>query len=240
MGLLSVITNLKRRRNGAIRATVNKTAGQRNMIIDDRALVKGQKTIIRRFTREDVDSWLAWASHPDPLYSSSYPRSMHRYERDAWFAERSNRWDYMMFAVDDLQGQLVGLITLRNIERSHSHAVLGITLRPEVLSGGYGTDSLWAFLSYYFDALGFDAMILDVAAYNRRAQRVYEKCGFIYTGEHWGHFDDYTVFSNAYYQGIRHYFRQHGAWVETLYYDMVLRRYDFLQRRQRGLGPIIN
>jgi diamine N-acetyltransferase len=112
-------------------------------------------------------------------------------------------------------------------------------LRPEALNYGYGTDSLWAFLGYYFDLMQFDAMLLDVAAYNRRAQRVYEKCGFVYTGEHWGHFDDYTVYTNDHYRGLRQYFRRHGAWIETLYYDMVLRRHDFWRRRQMGLSPLM-
>jgi diamine N-acetyltransferase len=208
-------------------------------MIDNRVLVAGLKTTVRQFNREDVDAWLEWPLHPDPLYSSSYPRPMSRYERDAWYYERLNRSDYMMFAVDDKNGVLIGLLTLRNIDRSRTHAVLGITLRPEVLSGGLGTDVLWAFLGYFFDVLHFDALILDVAAYNRRAQRVYEKCGFIYTGEHWGHFDDYNVFTSDHYQGIRHYFRRHGAWIETLFYDMIVRRYDFYKRRQMGLGPAI-
>lgn len=206
---------------------------------ENQVLAQGEKSRIRHFTRDDVDCWLEWPYHADPLYSASYPRPMNRYERDAWYYERLNRTDYMMFAVDDLQGRLLGLLTLRNIDRQRTHAVLGITLRPEILSYGFGTDSLWAFLSYYFTYLRFDAMLLDVAAYNRRGQRVYEKCGFVYTGEHWGHFDDYTVFSNDHYRGIRQYFRRHGAWIETLFYDMVLRRHDYYKRVQLGLGPTI-
>ncbi len=206
---------------------------------DNPVLVRGTKSQIRHFTREDVDHWMEWPAHADPLYSSSYPRPLSRYERDTWYNERLNRSDYMMFAVDDSGGQLAGLLTLRNIDRLRTHAVLGITLRPETLNIGLGTDALWSFLGHYFTALRFDAMILDVAAYNRRAQRVYEKCGFVYTGDHWGHYDDYTVFSNEHYRTIRHYFRRHGAWIETLFYDMILRRQDYYRRLQPGQGPII-
>lgn len=206
-------------------------------MIEDRILAKGELTVIRSFSRDDVDKWLQWPPHPDPLYQSSYPRPMNRYERDAWYYERLNRSDYMMYAVDDFNGSLIGLLTLRNIDRARTHAVLGITLSPNALNGGYGTDSLWTFLSYFFNFMRFDAMILDVAAYNRRAQRVYEKCGFVYTGEHWGHYDDYTVFTNEHYRGIRNYFRRHGPWIESLFYDMILRRDDFLRRSQLGLIP---
>ena len=208
------------------------------MAIDNRVLAKGQKCYLRQFSREDVDNWLAWPTYHDPLYSSSYPRPMNRFERDSWYYERTSRYDYMMFAVDDFQNNLVGLITLRNIDKNQSFAVLGISMRPDFLDVGFGTDSLWAFLNYYFDILNFDSMVLDVAAYNLRAQRVYEKCGFVYTGEHWGHFDDYTVFSNNYYKELRHFFRQHGAWVEALYYDMVLRRYDYYQIRRRDISSL--
>lgn len=208
-------------------------------MIENQILARGTKSVIRQFTREHVDRWMEWATVHDPLYASSYPRYMNRFERDAWYYERINRGDYLMYACEDFDGQLMGLLTLRNIDRYRTHAVLGLTMRPENLSQGFGTDCLWTFLGYYFDYLRFDAMLLDVAAYNRRAQRVYEKCGFVYTGEHWGHYDDYTVFNNDFYKNIRQYFRRHGAWVETLFYDMVLRRFDYYRRLQLGLGPII-
>jgi diamine N-acetyltransferase len=206
---------------------------------DNQVIARGSKSQIRLFNREHVDRWMEWPQVLDPLYSSSYPRYMNKFERDAWYYERTNRTDYMMFACEDDRENLMGLLTLRNIDRYRTHAVLGLTMRPENISQGYGTDSLWAFLNYFFETMRFDAMLLDVAAYNRRAQRVYEKCGFVYTGEHWGYYDDYSVFTNDYYRTIRSYFRRHGAWVETLFYDMVLRRYDYYRRRQLGLGPII-
>ena len=201
-------------------------------------LARGSQSVIRQFNRKDVDRWMDWPIHSDPLYTASYPHQMNRYERDLWCSERTNRQDYIMFAVDDFSGYLVGFITIRNIDRQRIHGVLGITLRPEALSQGFGTDCLWTFLSYYFNFLNFDVMILDVAAYNRRAQRVYEKCGFVYTNEHWGYYDDYTVFTNPHYADLRPYFRMHGNWIETLYYDMVLRRHDYFVRCQLGLTPI--
>jgi RimJ/RimL family protein N-acetyltransferase len=237
MGLLRAISNLWRGTENQDRYA---QTGRKTMIENTNQLVaQGCKTRVRHFNREDVDKWLAWSQQPDPLYSSSYPRQMNRYERDAWFYERTNRTDYYMFAVDNFEGQLVGLITLRNIDKFRIQAVLGITLRPESLGGGYGTDSLWAFLHYFFDVMRFDVMLLDVAAYNRRAQRVYEKCGFVYTGEHWGYFEDYSVFVNDHYRGVRQYFRKQGAWVETLFYDMLIRRQDFNERRRLGLDPQI-
>jgi diamine N-acetyltransferase len=235
MGLLKAISNFWRGTDNQDREA---QARQKLMIENtNQLLAQGRKTRIRHFTREDVDKWLAWPHQPDPLYSSSYPRPMNRYERDAWFYERTNRTDYFMYAVDDPEGRLVGLITLRNVDKFHIQAVLGITLRPEALSAGFGTDCLWTFLHYYFDILRFDVMILDVAAYNRRAQRLYEKCGFVHTGEHWGYFEDYSVFINDHYRSIRQYFRKQGAWVETLFYDMLLRRQDFNEHRRIGLAP---
>jgi len=230
MGILSTLNLWRKKRSSII-------LGQRGMVLDNRVLARGHKTLVHQFMREDVDKWMAWPMHQDPLYASSYPRTMNRFERDDWFQDRSSRNDYMMFAAEDFQGNLIGLITLRNIERNRTHAVLGITIRPEILGSGFGTDCLWIFLYYYFETLHFDALILDVAAYNYRAQRVYEKCGFVRTGEHWGHYDDYSVFYNDYYKNIRNYFRQRGAWIETLYYDMILRRYDYLHLRKQGYDP---
>lgn len=202
-----------------------------------KVLAQGRRVRIRTFSRRDVDSWLDWPQQTDPLYLSSYPHPMGRWERDNWFNERSNRYDYMMFALDDMQGRLVGLLTLRNIDRNRIQATLGLTMRPEALGQGYGTDSLYTFLGHFFGPLGFDIMLLDVAAYNKRAQRVYEKCGFTYFGDHWGYFDDYSIFNDPKYAPIRHLFRRNGIWLETLFYDMSLRRNDYLRMRSLGHNP---
>uniref|UniRef100_UPI0028126253 GNAT family N-acetyltransferase n=1 Tax=Arthrobacter sp. TaxID=1667 RepID=UPI0028126253 len=43
---------------------------------------------------------------------------------------------------------------------------------------GYGTEATRAVVAHAFDVMGVHRISLEVYAFNPRAQRVYEKCGF--------------------------------------------------------------
>ncbi len=204
---------------------------------EDRGLIaRGSITGIRRFSRRDVDQWCRWPKHQDPLFQDYNPPDMDERERDLWYAERLARPDHAMFAIVDEEGELIGRLFLRQVNPDARSAVLGIDLRSDVLNRGYGTDALGAFLEYYFDEMGYDTLYLDVAAYNRRAQRVYEKLGWRYTREHWntyraGFLPD--VFGDPRFEPVRRYFRAGLGTISVLHYDMVLTRQRWLEGRQR-------
>lgn len=197
-------------------------------------VARGKKTVVRWFQREDVRKRQRWPKHTDPLYSHNDPRPMSPRERELWFLDRSLSSNYRMFAVDDQYGNLVGWITLRNINQETKTSVLGIALDPTRMGMGYGTDALMAFLDYYFGAMGFRELWLDVAAFNHRAMRSYEKCGFRYVGQHWTEHPSSAfppVFSDPRYRDVVQYFRRSLLGVEVLYYDMMIDRQDYLRRK---------
>ena len=47
---------------------------------------------------------------------------------------------------------------------------------------GYGTEATRLLLDYAFDVVGVHRVTLEVFDFNTRAQRVYEKCGFVREG----------------------------------------------------------
>jgi RimJ/RimL family protein N-acetyltransferase len=54
--------------------------------------------------------------------------------------------------------------------------------RPTVFGRGYGTGITRLVVDYALDVVGLDRPIVSVFAFNPRAQRVYEKCGFVVEG----------------------------------------------------------
>ncbi len=197
-------------------------------------VARGKKAVVRWFERADVDKRQQWTRHTDPLYSHNDPRPMSSRERDLWFLDRSVSGNYRMFAIDDLYDNMIGWITLRNINTEAGSSVLGIALDPTRMGMGYGTDALMAFLDFYFDGMGFKEMWLDVAAFNHRAMRSYEKCGFRYVGQHWTEHPSSAfppVFSDSRYRDVVQYFRRSLLGVEVLYYDMVIDRPAFQRRK---------
>lgn len=81
-------------------------------------------------------------------------------------------------------GQLAGFINY-SISRSQGLVGrIGIVIGEEAhRNKGMGTKALKIALYYLFDRVGLDAVELDTAFFNNRAQRCFEKCGFIKTGE---------------------------------------------------------
>ena len=81
------------------------------------------------------------------------------------------------------------------------------------------------FLAYYFGALDFRKLALSVAAYNTRARRSYERCGFTYVSRHWERLKtDADIFNDPRYAELRPLFRSGRLGLEALFHTMELRR----------------
>lgn len=200
-------------------------------------LTTGQKTAIRYFTRRDVDDWCAWPDHEDPLFRDYNAPRLSERERDLWYAERVSRPDHAMYAIVGMDGQLVGRLFLRQINKQERSAVLGIDLRSDRLGEGLGSDALSAFLEYYFISLDYVTLKLDVAAYNSRAQHVYEKLGWVYTGQHWNTYPSIfapEVFRDPALEPVRQYLRGGPGTVSVLHHDMILERERWQEIRRRA------
>jgi len=198
-------------------------------------LAEGRKTVLREFVRADVDRWLEWPRHADPLFQVFNPPPMSARQRDSYLASHRQSPASRQFAVDDRAGVLVGKISLREIDWYARSAVLGISFRPDRLGQGLGTDAMEVLLSYYFGPLGMEALFLDVAAHNERARRCYERCGFRHLGEHWGEAspDLAGIFRDPDKEDLRPLFHWEHGLVRPLLYDMVLRRAEY-ERHARG------
>lgn len=194
-----------------------------------RVLARGEKTVLREFERADVDRWLAWPRHRDPFFDTYNPPVLTARQRDLYYRQRVQSTDSRQYSVDDLKGEFVGRISIREIDWQFGASVLGLSFHPERLNQGLGSDALCAFLTFYFRTLNMNSLFLDVAAFNERAYRVYEKCGFQRCGERWGEAQTDTpgVFRRREYEGIRHLFHWEYGLIRPLLVDMVLRREDW-------------
>lgn len=195
--------------------------------------IKGPRVTIRPLRKRDLDVMSEWETFEDPLYRLfDWPRRG-PVENGLWYADLLRDRRRVYYAVDDERQIVIGRISLREI-RGRESARLGIGFGTEYVSQGYGSEALRVFLPYYFIKLGFERMVLDVAAINLRALRCYERCGFerirsSYEPLPWN--ADTLFLDEKPYRHLRKYVR-HDGWRDlVLSYDMVLKREDWLAQR---------
>jgi RimJ/RimL family protein N-acetyltransferase len=90
------------------------------------------------------------------------------------------------FAAVGEDGTLVGFYYL---EEKGEAVEIGLGLRPELTGRRLGGEFLEAGLGFLADRYPGRPVILNVAAFNERAIKVYERAGFQETGRHIRHFD---------------------------------------------------
>ena len=196
-------------------------------------LAEGGKTRIWEFERGDVDRWVAWPHHTDPLFESYNPPVLTERQRTMYYQQYRNAAGAKQYAVEDREGRLVGRISLRDADWKAGISVLGISFHPQMLGQGLGQDALWSFLGYYFGPLRMSVLLLDVAAFNTRARRVYDKCGFQPRGQRWGdpQIDHAGIFRMPERRELRALFHWEHGLVRPLLVDMVLRKEEWERLR---------
>jgi RimJ/RimL family protein N-acetyltransferase len=143
--------------------------------------VVGDRVLLRPWRRRDNDDDAIWQPQVDPL---SHLWNVQAAQPDlppaALWPSPGHLW-----AVCLRDGTLIGRLSLRGVDPLRRSARLGITLTPNNVGHGLGTEAMRIFLQHYFGPLGFEVMVLDVAAINRRAVRCYERLGFAFVGTEW-------------------------------------------------------
>lgn len=146
-------------------------------------MIQGNKIRLRALERDDLPHFVRWINDPEVrrFMNMRYPLSMT--EEEKWWEGHLERENDFIFAIEAQDGVYIGNIGLHSIQRENRKAMLGIIIGDRAYWGqGYGTDAIRALLGWAFDYLNLNRVYLTVYAYNRRAIRCYEKCGFRYEG----------------------------------------------------------
>ena len=141
-------------------------------------VVRGERVLVRELIREDVDRMQNWAEHEDPLFFYYNFPKMNVEERHQWYQMKVRWFTRKSYAIENESKKVIGYLSIRNIKWLRREGELGIVLDPGHINQGYGSDALWAFLSYYFGSLKMLVLRLRTAKFNKRAIGCYKRCGF--------------------------------------------------------------
>ncbi|NJK78466.1 MAG: GNAT family N-acetyltransferase [Chloroflexaceae bacterium] len=198
--------------------------------------ITGEHVLLRWWTSRDEQIQRTWPRYTDPFSQLwNIPRPLSG--SDGLFNFYTSSTPRRAWAIEDGDGTLIGRISLRDIEQRQGQARLGISLGAPYVSKRLGTEALRLFIDYYFDEIGFRIMVLDVAAFNRRAVRCYERLGFLEISNEWrrtGGGQALTDLKDPANEYLQPYFKQerYSLWVQFL--EMELRRTQWYEMKLRS------
>lgn len=174
-----------------------------------------------------------WGYHENPLLEDYNFPKLNDKDIKMWYRVKTGKLSNRYYSIRNENDQLIGYMGIKNIKRFTRESTLGLVLDPDQVDKGYGTEILETFLKCYFTQMKMRRMILEVAEFNNRAFRVYEKIGFKSVGYYLDEFfDQYVDFSNPYYLKEKSSFVIKDEKIYNYIYKMVLDKKSFFQLRQ--------
>lgn len=133
---------------------------------------------LRFCTREEYHAFFR-GYVADPLMSPQPYRYQAEYVDRSFDYDLSRRAWYPNYGVFDPQNRLVGILSLKRIDRERHRCELGIILRDDSCKGrGLGTAAVREGIRIAQTVYGVRTILADTTGSNRRMQRVLEKLGF--------------------------------------------------------------
>jgi RimJ/RimL family protein N-acetyltransferase len=141
----------------------------------------GDKVLLRPVTVADAAALLALGRDAENRRLTGTHATFTVERLTTWYGTRGERTDRLDLAVvERATGDVIGEVVLNDLDPDNRSCGFRIGLtRP---GRGYGTEATRLVLAHAFGTVGLHRVALEVYAFNPRAQRVYEKVGFVREG----------------------------------------------------------
>lgn len=145
----------------------------------------GEKVRLRAYRKEDAPKAQAYINEPEIkrlLGGAPFPLTLADEEK---FLSQQSAWnDTYSFAIETLADDYyIGGCGLNRLDWKNRVVEIGIFIGDKAYwNQGYGTDALKILLRFVFEQLNMNKVSLQVLSFNERAQRVYQRLGFIEEG----------------------------------------------------------
>ena len=194
--------------------------------------IKGERVIIAPLKIEDVYCMREWGYHEDSLLMDYNFPSMNDSELHGWYNIKTFGRSKEYYGVTNREGKLVGYMGIKNIKKIKKEATLGIVFDPNHINKGYGTEAITTYLNYYFNEMKMKTLLLEVAKFNKRALRCYEKSGFVVIDVYLDKFFNQDMdLTDPYYLQEKSSFVIKGGKIYNYIYKMKVDRKSFLKER---------
>ena len=139
----------------------------------------GEHVYISPMNVEDAEIYTKWLNNAEITQYLSIHNGLVSIPGERSYIEEFCKHEFHMCIVKIENDELIGNISLENIDYKNGSAELGIFIGEESnLGKGYGTEAIKLLTTYGFKELRLHSIYLRVYDLNGRAKRAYEKCGF--------------------------------------------------------------
>ncbi|NUM45660.1 MAG: GNAT family N-acetyltransferase [Anaerolineales bacterium] len=150
-------------------------------------MIYGNRIRLRKLEKADLPLFVAWFNDPEVRAGIGMYLPMSQVEEDRWFermVERPPVEHILAVEIRDEAGwRLVGSTSLFDFDWRVRKAEFGILLGDKTIwNQGYGTEVTRLMLQHGFETLNLNRIELKVYSTNPRAQRAYEKAGYVLEG----------------------------------------------------------
>jgi RimJ/RimL family protein N-acetyltransferase len=148
--------------------------------------IRGEHVYLRPAERDDIDLFVRWFADAETTRYLSIRAPFSRAMEEKWFEsmlEQQGKRSYHFVICLLADDRPIGTAGFHHVNPEDGNAAFGISIGEKAeWSKGYGTDALLAICDFGFGQLRLERIELDVYEPNRRAQRSYEKAGFVTEG----------------------------------------------------------
>jgi RimJ/RimL family protein N-acetyltransferase len=150
-------------------------------------MINSKKKIkLRKRSLADAVENYAWLTDPEltrldaaPIFNATFAHYLAVYREELGYPSRKR----YAFAVETADGKHVGNCSYYDINDKKKEAQLGIMIgNRDYWDKGYGTEAVTALLKHIFRETDLNRVYLKTLVSNIRAQRCFQKCGFVFSG----------------------------------------------------------
>jgi len=145
-------------------------------------VLKGQKVVLREKRLEDANKDYAWRSDDELAHLDAAPTLRVPFANflDSYADELARPSRRRRFAIETPDGKHIGNCMYYNIDEGKGGAELGIMIgERDYWDQGHGSDAVNILLEHIFSTTKLQRVYLNTLEWNVRAQRCFEKCGFV-------------------------------------------------------------
>lgn len=195
--------------------------------------IKGERITITPIKLEDTFFLKEWGVHENPLLADYNLPELTIGELEAWYYSKIRKSNNKYFSVFNEKNRFIGYLGIKNIRKILKDSILGIVFDPNYVNKGYGTEAIITFLDYYFNEMNMKRLYLEVARFNKRAMRCYEKCGFKIINSYLAEFfDQYLDMNSPYYVNEESSFVIKNKKIYNYIYKMKIDKASYLKERE--------